>query len=893
MKRIIRVHGPGPLLALISLSLLGAAAVPVEALEGALPAPLGELLAAAPLDPDVPSPEEVLGFSLGSRHILYGELARYFEVLAESSDRVILEEQGRTHGGRPILLATISSPGNLARLEEIRRQQLEALDPARPAPSAGELERRPVIVWLAYSIHGNEASGSNAAPRVAHLLAAAQGGVVDELLESAVVLIDPSQNPDGLDRFAQWANMHQGVRPVGGGFHRERREAWPGGRGNHYWFDLNRDWLLLQHPESRARVAIFQRWRPQVVGDFHEMGSESTYFFQPGVSTRVHPLIPQRNQELTLELARFHARALDRAGTLYYTGETFDDFYVGKGSTYPDVQGSVGILFEQASARGLLRETALGTLDFGQAIANQVATSFSTLEGSVARRAELLAFQAAFAREAWRRAAASPVAGWACGLQGDGARVEEFRGLLTAHGIETGETARAFEVGGGRVEAGDGFFVPHRQRQSLLLESAFERRTEFPDEVFYDVSTWNLPLAFGVPCAELRTRELERLGTPDGEAGAGEPVWAAPQPQRLTERPLAYAVGWQGLYAPRALYRLLEGGAVVRAASSPFTASTPAGQRSFERGTLVVLPDAEGAARAELEALLERVAVEDGVQVAPLATGLAVEGVDLGSPGVRPLERPRIALAVGRGVRVTEAGELWHLFDHRWEIPVTLLELELIGEGSLSEHSHLLLVDGSQQNLAPEAQEAVEAWVRRGGVLVASKGAAAWAAERLLGREATMTGAEQSETEENDEAPARTVTAAPSAVARGVFAEAARERARERIAGAIFEVELDLTHPLAWGFRNPSVAVVRDSVRVLPGAPEGHQNAGVYSTAPLLSGFASEENVERLAGSAAMVATPLGRGVVVQLADNLAFRGIWQGTTRALANSVFFAHLMR
>ncbi len=295
-------------------------------------------------DADVPKPADILGFEVGEWHVRHDLLVAYMEALAEASPRVHLEVSGRTHEGRKTLLLAVSTPENIRNLERLRQAHLDESD-------TGETGDGPLVIWQGFSVHGNEPSGSNASLLLAYHLAAG-GGDVERFLQETIVLIDPSVNPDGLGRFAQWANGHRSKSPVPDPNNREHREVWPNGRTNHYWFDLNRDWLLLTHPESRARIANFHRWRPHVLTDFHEMGSNATYYFQPGVPERRNPWTPIRNEELTRQIAGYHARAMDRAGRIYYTEETFDDFYYGKGSTYPDVNGSIGILFEQASSRG-------------------------------------------------------------------------------------------------------------------------------------------------------------------------------------------------------------------------------------------------------------------------------------------------------------------------------------------------------------------------------------------------------------------------------------------------------------------------------------------------------------------------------------------------------------
>ncbi|MEM7356816.1 MAG: M14 family zinc carboxypeptidase, partial [Acidobacteriota bacterium] len=354
-------------------------------------------------DPAIPTPSSVLGFEVGEWHVRHDQLVAYMHRIAESSDRVRIETTGRTHEGRQLLILTVSDPANLERLEVLRQAHLQLSDPT--TTDTLETADMPVVVNLGYSVHGNEASGSNASLLTAYFLAAAQGEWIERLLRESIVLIDPSLNPDGLARFAGWANMHRGRVLVADPEHREHREGWPNGRTNHYWFDLNRDWLLAQHPETWARLEQFHRWRPNVLIDGHEMGSEQTYFFQPGVPIRKNPLTPERNVTLTGEIAQYHAEALDAIGSLYYSEETFDDFYYGKGSTYPDIHGAIGILFEQASVRGHLRQTPHGEISFPFAIHNQFQTTLSTLRAALDKRRELLDYQRDFYTSAYRRAA--------------------------------------------------------------------------------------------------------------------------------------------------------------------------------------------------------------------------------------------------------------------------------------------------------------------------------------------------------------------------------------------------------------------------------------------------------------------------------------------------------
>ena len=469
----------------------------------------------------MPAPEAVFGFAPGERHVRPDQLVRYAEILAASSDRVRLEIQGETWEGRPQPLLVITSPENHRRLEEIRAAHVALSDPGRPAPGRDELAAMPVVIFLGYSIHGNEASGANAAPAVAYWLAAGRGPEVEGLLAKAVVLLDPSQNPDGLGRFTTWANSHWSAVPVGDRDHREHVETWPGGRFNHYFFDLNRDWLLLQQPESRHRVATLRRWRPNLVGDYHEMGGDRTFFFQPGVGSRQNPLIPAENRRLTERVAAYHAAAFDAAGRLYYTEEDFDDFYPGKGSTYPDLTGGVGVLFEEASARGRRIDSVYGPLTLRFAIENQTRASLSMLAAARDLREDLLAYQAEFFRDALAEAGRQPLAAYVFATPGDPARAYRLLEVLAGHGIEVYRPAGPITAGGRTFAPEESWLVPLDQPQTRLVRALFERPTKFADSTFYDVSAWTLPLAFGAEVAEVGRQGWNPSLL--GEA-AGEPV---------------------------------------------------------------------------------------------------------------------------------------------------------------------------------------------------------------------------------------------------------------------------------------------------------------------------------------------------------------------------------
>lgn len=843
-------------------------------------------------DAEVPLPESVLGYQVGEWHVRHDQLIEYFRIVAAQSPRLQLIEYGRSHEHRPLVLLIASSADNMSRIDELREAHVARLE----SDDATATTTGPVFTWLGYGVHGNEPSGTNASLLITYYLAAGQGQKIDRLLGESVILIDPCLNPDGTSRFALWANAHRGKNLVADANHREHLEVWPGGRTNHYWFDLNRDWLLLTHPESRGRLREFHRWKPNLLTDFHEMGTRSTYFFQPGIPSRQNPNTPAANLDLTRKLAHFHAAALDRVGSLYYTEESFDDFYYGKGSTYPDINGCIGILFEQASSRGHLQENSFGPLTFPFTIRNQTLTSLSSLEGALEMREELLSYQQSFFRNARAEAKKSSVRAYIFGSAHDPARNFEFLSVLQQHGVDVHRVTRGVVKDGSVFAKDKAWIAPVDQTQHRLLKALFERRTQFPDSTFYDVSTWTLPLSFGIPFAELTNEEV-------GSGLIGAALETASFPAgTFTEAgdPYAYLFSWHGYYAPRAAQRLLAAGVKVRVATKPFdVAITADSVRNFDYGTIVVPVAIQNQPPEEIAQLLRDCAELDGVHVHPVGSGLTTRGIDLGSPSIRALENPRVLLVVGRGVSAYEAGEVWHLLDTRYDVQVSLVETDRIGRVDLNDYTHVVLVSGGERFWGDG--DRLKQWVQAGGVLVCSRRSVHWARTTILGHaEATEESAAPksggnppSKAGVQAIGPAAKEASSDPASTEPAYADYDQLNAEKLINGAILEATLDPTHPLGFGYRQKTISVFRNTREVMPAETNPFANVARYTREPLQSGYVSAENIERLRGTAAVCAERLGRGTVIRFADNPNFRGVWYGTNKMFANAIFFGGVIK
>ncbi|NNF04754.1 MAG: peptidase M14, partial [Rhodothermales bacterium] len=628
-------------------------------------------------DPSIPTPESVVGHVIGTRHTTPAEVVEYFRAVARASDRVVLVQHAETYEGNPLIHAIVTSPSNHGRLERIRTAN-QRLSDAPESVGAEDIAGMPIVVYQGYSIHGDESSGTEAAVLYLYHLAAGRGPAVDDALSEAVVLLDPLFNPDGRDRFVDWVNRNRGRVPVSDTQDREHNQEWPGGRTNHYWFDLNRDWLPAQHPESQGRLRVFHDWRPQILTDHHEMGTGSTFFFQPGIPSRNNPNTPERTFELTGALAEYHARRLDSVGAGYYTRESFDDFYYGKGSTYPDINGAIGVLFEQASSRALVSDSDAGTLHFAFTVRNQFLASLSTLEGAVALRREFLTHQRDFYADAFELADQSAVEAWLIGAKRGRTRAEHLAQLLRRHRVEIHELAGDVRVDGTTYAPGEAFVVPAGQAQYRLLKAAFERTLSYGDSLFYDVSTWTLPLAFDVDFHEVRGDVDELLGQridavmPGGGETHGELGG------------VAWIMSWQEFYAPSALAEILDRGYAARMMRQEFTAVVDGRNISFPRGSVVIptvgryMPGEEPDPAA-LGSLVEDLADRYHVRFWAAETALTPEGPDLGARSAATLSSPRIGLVTGSGTSSYLSGEAWHAMSERFGLPVSLLEASRIG----------------------------------------------------------------------------------------------------------------------------------------------------------------------------------------------------------------------
>lgn len=819
--------------------------------------------AADAFDSAIPTPEQFLGYPIGSRYTRHDQLVAYFEELARHSDRIRVQHIGRSYEGRPLLIATITAASNQARLEQIRQQHATLVDPAQPRSAAGD---SPVVVWLGYSVHGNETSSGEAAMLTAYYLVANRSSETQQWLQQAVVLFDPAQNPDGRDRAANWHNAWASDPASADPADKEHVEPFPQGRTNHYFTDLNRDWLALTQQDSRPKVAAFHQWYPNVQIDFHEMGKDSTYYFEPSPKSMHSPLIPAASYEFNRTLATYHAQALDALGSLYYTGENFDNFSPVYGSTYPDFHGAVGVTVEQASSRGRVQESVNGLLTFPFTIRNQVATGLGTVRGAVAERSGLFDLQKTFFQSALKQAAQQPQKSFVFGDAHDPALTRRLLELLLLHQIEVRALDRDVTVEGKRFQAGSAYVVPVQQGQFRLVHSIFAETPPIKGDVFYGSTSYAIAPAYGVAFAGSRSRidggaQVSELPPLQGAVVGGQAGFA-------------YAIDWRDYNASRALAELQGRGLAARAAFQPFTAGTAQGDVAFAAGSIVIPVAGQPLQGAALLDAVAAAARASGVQVHALSSGRSREGIDLGSDGVKALRKPAVALVMGEGVAATEIGSAWFLLDQHLHLPASKLDPQQLGKVPLDRYTTLVLSGGTYSSVDATAVAALKRWVQAGGSLVTYGSASKWAIEQKLA-DGEKTGKDE---EAGDES-------------RRAFGDQRDIAAIERVSGNILSADVDTSHPLAFGVPGRQLAVNKENSVTLQPSANPFSTVVRIDASPRVNGYLSERNRARVAGSAWLLVSAQGKGNVVLFADDPAHRKYWHGTDRLLINAIFFGNL--
>ena len=804
----------------------------------------------------IPTPLSVIGHEVGEFHISHDKLSHYVQEISRASNRVKLVNRGKSYENRTSWLMIITSESNHSRLEEIRKEHLEL---SNSKNKDIDVSNMPIVVYQGFSVHGDEPSGSNASlPLMYHLLASNSQETI-ELLENTIILLDPSFNPDGLQRFSQWANSNKNQSLTADSNDREYNQYWPRGRTNHYWFDLNRDMLPNQLVETNAKIKTFTEWLPNILTDHHEMGTNSSFFFQPGVPERKNPLISDLNQALTREIGTYHEKALNSIGSLYYSEEDYDDFFFGKASTYPDANGSIGILFEQGSSRGHIQESVNGILTFPFTIRNQLTAAFSTLEAAKNMRVKLLNYMKDFYDD---QIELNPKSSdnIVFGKLKDESTVYHLAELLNSHKIKFNKISEDVVLNGKKYTKDNSFIITMNQPKRTLINAMFYTQTEFKDSLFYDVSAWTFPLAFNVNYSY-----TDNLSKSSVSNLFGEEVTDIKKPLGNVDSKSDYAYLFEPheYYAQAALYHLIKEGIRVKTATRIFSING----KEFDFGTYLIPVQNQSMNSEDIYNKLLEVSNKYNINFEAQATGIT-SGIDLGSDYFINVNEPKIGLIVGDGVRSYDAGEIWHLLDTRYDIPITKLDVDDLRYMDLSKYSHVILPDYNGSKLRSEQ---MKNYIDEGGNLIAYRSSVKWVSNNLSEIEFLSNDLKASDVS---------------------FSDREKFYGAQQTGGAIFESNIDRSHPVNYGIESNTLPLFRNSNVYMSKSEQSFNNPITYSSNPLMSGYISKENISLLKNSVPFKVIRSGKGKILLMTDNTNFRAFWFGTNRILLNMLFHSNIM-
>ncbi len=810
------------------------------------------------LDSQVPTPEQEMGFQVGSQHVNWEQVVAYMKRLAACSPRFSIQEYGRTFENRPLICVVITSEKNQKNLESLRSAHAQLADPA----ASVDPKSLPAVASVMMSIHGNEASGVNASLPFAYFFAAAQGPEIEALLDKTIITLIPGQNPDGITRFSTWVNSNRSLRNVTDPQSREFSEPWPGGRSNHYWHDLNRDWLNASMPEMKALLKIYHDWMPNTVNDHHEMGSSSTFFLEPADPVGYYPHIPQENKDLTQKVSSYNMAALDRIGSLYLSKDQFDSYSLGTGDVYGDALGSIAMLFEQASARGHQQETENGILNFPFAVRNHATTAFGSVKAAYEMREELNDYMHRFVVARHKEAIVLPEKGYIFDGNGSDAVSYHFIEMLAQHDLHVNRLAKETTINGHTYDPAHAYVIPMDQRHSMLLRSLLECNTQFKDSLFYDLSTWNMAEAYGLKYAPLKSiagLQGEAVTTPTFPKGGVN-----------GKANYAYLFDNKEYYAPLFIKRLQDGGAKVKVSGVGLHATEG---YQYGPGMLMVPVSGQKISADSLYTLIQKGATEAGITVRNVSSG-QMKDYDLGHFYNRPVKEAKVAVLIGGRMRSNVAGSLWYLLDNRYQMQPTMLDESILSRADLNRYN-VLILSGELAGGEAAAQQ-IANWVKAGGTLITIGNAYQTA------NKAKLTKIETIDLSQPDSA-----TYVPYEKRSDRFAEF-------QIPGTDLQVSLDTTHPLCWGYTESIMPILKNSNLVFKMPKEANLAPVCYDKKqPLLSGFIRPEHLKALTGMPEVICQSAGKGQVICFADDPNFRSVWYAGTRLFMNAVLFGNLIR
>jgi hypothetical protein len=810
------------------------------------------------------SPSEFLGYELGSKFTRHHQVVDYYRYAADNSSQVQLLEYGSTYEGRPLVLAFVSTEENLAKLEEIRTDNLKR---------AGLLEGTAVgstpIVWLSYNVHGNEANSTEASMKTLHELIKA-GSDKGAWLEDMLVIIDPCINPDGRDRYVNFYNQFGNYPFNPDPQTAEHIEPWPGGRQNHYLFDLNRDWAWQTQTETQARIKVYNDWLPHIHVDFHEQGYNSPYYFAPAAEP-YHELITNWQRDFQVQIGKNHAKYFDENDWFYFTKQRFDLLYPSYGDTYPTYNGAIGMTYEQAGhgrgGLGVIKQEG-DTLTLLDRINHHFTTGLSTIEITAQNADRVLSeFEKFFA---------TPVSGKYKSFVMKSDNEDKRRALMSwldKNGIEYGMASGSKLSGYNyRTKRNESFslsskdiVVSTNQPKGVLTKVLFEPVTKISDSLTYDITAWSVPYIYGMEAYATSTALSVRPFDENQEM----------QSMEAPEDVYAFFFEWKSLSDARLLSELLKAGYKVRFSNAPMQIE---GKR-FGRGTLIV-SERDNDHIKDFELQVIAIANEQNRSSTAVQTGFMDMGPDVGSSDVSYLKTPKVATIMGDGVSVTNFGAMWHFLEQELNYPVSHLWSDNVGRADLEGYDVIMMQEGWYGDLGVNEMKKLNDWVRGGGKLILFGSAIRKFADSDYASISQYNDDEEKRKMENREEEIDEANQLKP------YAGRQREYAKNMIPGAVFRVDLDVTHPMAYGYESVYYSLKTSGSRY---GFLANQNVGIIdSKDDHLSGFAGQYVKERLPKSLVFGVENKGRGQIVYFVDNPLFRNFWYNGKLMVANALFF-----
>ncbi|WP_423148687.1 M14 family metallopeptidase [Rubrolithibacter danxiaensis] len=805
------------------------------------------------------SPSEFLGYNLGDQFTPHDKVLSYFNYIAARSKNVQIKNYGKTYEGRPLILAFISSQKNIERLDEIRRTNLQFTGLQQGTPNE---RQQPVIVWLSYNVHGNEASSTEAAMEILYRLSSPSDTTVQNWLNNTLVIIDPCLNPDGRERYINFYNPVRSLQPDPLPESREHAEPWPGGRSNHYYFDLNRDWAWQSQAETQQRMAVYNQWMPQVHADFHEQSVNSPYYFAPAAEP-FHEVITPWQREFQTLIGRNNARVFDQKGWSYFTRERFDLLYPSYGDTYPTYNGAIGMTFEQAgSGRAGLKviTSAEDTLTLKDRIEHHLTSGLTTIKTASGNAARLLKEYKNYFYTAKNKPPGEYKTYIVKGENPE--KLKSLGKLLKANQINFGfggrYTGTGFNYFSLKIErftvSATDMLINSNQPKSVLLKVLFEPHTAISDSNTYDITAWALPYAFGIKTSATTAQIDAPLADSPSQI----------KKEELNTPAIGYGFKWDSFKDAEFLAVLLKKKLNIKVAELPFEVSG----KNFSAGSFIIFKSLNPAIAGNFDANIKKLAEQAGVISFPISSGMVDKGSDFGSAKFHTLKTPKVALFAGEETSSLSVGEIWHFFEQELKYPLSILPLAQIEKTTLNKFNVIILPDGGYK---PQVIDQLQNWIENGGKLIALGEAVKSIADRKIFNLKSKNDSSEAEKDVYEYLKP--------------YENRERESIKTEILGAIYRVDLDNTHPLGYGF--PDYYYTLKTNSDLFQFLSSGWNVGVLKKNNYVSGFAGAETKRKLTDGLLFGTEEIENGIIVYLVDDPLFRGFWENGKLLFCNALF------